>query len=140
MSIKAYFLAPFNAPTSSIALRHPIFGDSRTVNYQTVSKRTRSGQLFVYKRTPTYVSLKLTFEHLRAKALQGFSSREDIQTFFNTFAGQSLRYIDHNGQHWQCVVLSPTIDFTNQGKDQNGDLFGFTIELDATMLIGQVSG
>ncbi len=140
MSINTRFIAPFNGPTSSITLRHEIFGDSRTVNYQTVPKRTRSGQLYVYKRTPSYVNLKLTFQNLRSNAAQGMSSREDIQSFFSTFAAQSIRFIDHNGQHWQCVVLSPTIDFVNQGKDAHGDLFGFTIELDAIMLVGQTSG
>lgn len=139
MSTKAYFLHPFEGPTTSIATRHPIFGDSRNVNYQTITKRSRSGQLFAYKRTPTYVILKLTFEHLRGNALQGMSSQDQVQAFFATCAAQNIRYIDHNGQNWKCLVLSPTIEFTNQGKDQNGDLFGFTIEMNAEMLVGQVS-
>lgn len=140
MSTKAFFIYPFNGPTTTIALRRPIFGDQRTVNYQTVAKRSRSGQLYTYRRSPTYVTLKLVFEHLRSASVQGMSSQDAVQEFFRVSAAQQVRYIDHNGQHWQCTVLTPAIDYTNQGKDAYGDLFGFTIELDAFMLVGQSSG
>ncbi len=130
MSNKVHFLFPFEGPTTSIALRQPIFGDVNPNNYQIIVGHSRNGDLFSYKRTPTYQSMKLTFEKMREAPIQGFSGLEQIKTFLAAAAARKVRYIDHKQVNWSGVIISPTVEFTNQGRDSQGDQFGFSIEFE----------
>jgi hypothetical protein len=133
MSNKVIFLFPFEGPTTSIKLPQPSFGNGHNVNYQIQTGHSRSGNLFSYKRTPTYQTHKLTFDKVREASINGFSSKQQILDFLQTCAGQRVRYLDHQNQNWWCVITTPAVDFTNQGKDQNGDLFGFSLEFEGSI-------
>lgn len=134
MSNKVYLVYPFEGPTTSIVLRQPIFGDSNAVNLQTQVIHTRSGDVFAYKRTPTYQTLKLTFEKMRYSPLQGFSGKEQIKTFLALSAAKKIRYIDHNHVNWSGLIITPVIEYTNQGRDNYGDLFGFSLEFEGSII------
>lgn len=130
MSKKVHFLFPFEGPNTSIALRQPLFGNVHTTNLQVQLRHTRSGTAYAYKRTPTYQTFKLVFEKMREGPLQGFSGKEQIKTFLITSAAAKVLYIDHEGLKWSGLITNPTVDFTNQGKDDYGDLFGFSLDFE----------
>lgn len=134
MSNKVHFLFPFEGPYTSIALRQPLFGDVNVVNLQTQVRHTRNGTVYAYKRTPTYRSLKLAFEKMRQNPLQGFSGREEILNFLALSAAKKILYIDHQGIKWSGLITNPTVEFTNDGKDNYGDLFAFTLEFEGQLV------
>lgn len=134
MSNKVRFLFPFEGPTTAIILHQPIFGDSNQYNLQVVTKHSRTGKLFAYKRAPTYQTLKLTFERMRENAVQGFSGKEDIKTFLALCAAKKVRYIDHLGNNWSGIITTPVVEFTNQGRDKMGDQFGFALDFEGVRI------
>lgn len=134
LSKKVYLFYPLEGPATSIVLHQPIFGDTNVVNLQTQVKHSRNGDVYAYKRTPTYQSLKLTFEKMREAPLQGFSGKEQIKTFLELSAAKHIKYIDHAGRGWSGIIISPTVEYVNQGRDAFGDLFGFTLEFEGKLI------
>lgn len=132
MSKKVYFLFPATGPTTSMILRQPVFADSLGLNTQVQVSHSRNGDVYAYKRTPSYQTLKLTFEKMRQTAMQGFSGRAEIIAFLNASAAGKVLYIDHLGRHWTGIITTPNVEFVNQGADDNGELFGFTLEFEGS--------
>ncbi len=131
---KVYFLYPITGPTTSIALRRPVFGDANVINLQTIVRHSRNGDIYAYKRTPTYQTLKLTFERMRESPLQGFAGKEQIKMFLALSAGKRVKYIDHLNRNWGGIIITPVVDFTNQGHDSQGDQFGFSLDFEGSLI------
>jgi hypothetical protein len=105
-----YFYYPPNGPTMQVGLRNPNFGNAHALHLQTISKRSRSGVLFIFKRTPTYESFKLDFNRIDEDMFNR------LITFMKATAGQVIQYLDHKGVKWNGYILTDPFELVNDHK------------------------
>lgn len=106
-----YLLGPWATLEHVVRLPRPEYGDARRNRVQVILHRTRGGARRVYKRTPTYRSLLLSWTGLTRRKLL------ELEAFLEATAGEDVRFIDHEGRTWRGNVLTPTIDLTHEGPD-----------------------
>lgn len=124
-----WFHAPYGAYVNGMRLPEPIFGDSLDINLQTQLRHSRNGDVYMYKRTPTYQTMKLSFENIRARDVDAaFDYNSEIQgyrlcvmDFIKKYAAVECTYIPHNYNNtnnlkWRGFITTPTISITNAGK------------------------
>ncbi len=108
-----YFYYPPGAPTMQVGLKNPRFGNVHSVHLQTIAKRTRSGVLYLFKRTPTYESFKLDFDRIdETRFLR-------LIAFMKATAGQVIQYKDHKGVRWNGYILTDPFELVNDRKGLN---------------------
>lgn len=111
-----YFFWPPAGPRLQVGLRNPKFGNAHSLHLQTVSKRSRNGILYLFKRTPTYEQFKLDFDRIDETRFQNLIS------FMKNTAGQVIQYQDHKGVKWNGYILTDPFELVNdhKGLDDKG--------------------
>lgn len=113
-----YFAYPANAPKQQVNMPRPQYGNVHSVILQTVQKRSRNGQLYLFKRDPTYEQQILEFARLDESTFQ------KLITFMKLSAGNKIQYLDHKGKIWQGSILTDPFelvnDMTGPSKAANG--------------------
>lgn len=99
------FTGPFTSPTTTVTLRAPKFGNVDSVDVATIVRRNRGGEFKVSRPStwPTIEVLKMTWEGLAD------STRADLLSFMEQFAGKEVGFLDHEGKQWRGVVLTPVL-------------------------------
>lgn len=108
-----YFAWPAYSPYLQLSLRSPEFGNIQTLNTQIQAKRSRSGELYLFKRTPVYEQMKLEF----AKVDEVTFTK--IISFIKQTAGTLVTYVDHKNQRWQGYILTDPIELINDHRGPN---------------------
>lgn len=103
---------PFTAPTKSMALRNPIFGDSKTIVPKTQTRVAMDGSFYSFKSTPSLKQFNLTFEDLSRPQLLEF------EDFLISAVGSEIRFIEDNGTNWRGYITSQPIQSTVEGTGQ----------------------
>lgn len=118
---RVYFQGPWSAPTRSLMMRKPEFGNVDSVDTQTEVKRSRSGERRVYYRSPVYRAQILRFDNLSRK------KAEEVKDFFVALRGQEIRFIDHESRTWRGHVLNRNIEVVFDAPDQGAS---FSLEFE----------
>lgn len=96
----------FSFGAVEIELRNPEFGNSETLDLGLTLKRTMTGKVYTYIQTPVKYVLKMSFEAVKE------SQRDDLITFLKVTAGQTLIFLNHNGETWSGKIIDPEKTFT----------------------------
>jgi hypothetical protein len=81
----------------------------------------------MYTKTVAIASFKLDFDKLPINGCGGASTLAQVKTFFETYAGQRVKYTDYNAVERIGVVTTPTISY-KKGRE----VFGFSLEFEVT--------
>jgi hypothetical protein len=99
--------APFSAPTSITLLPNPIFGNAEGIDSETSYDEAIDGNPHTYVKRSGNMKLAFQFANIgRGKLLE-------VQELLQAYVGEQIRLIDHNGDVWRVVAISPvslTID------------------------------
>lgn len=95
----------------SITLPPPEFGDEDKIQHQRINRRTRAGELIVYKDPLWPIIETLTFR---------FTGLSDVQAkatllFLNNTIGQLITMVDYRGVTWTGVITNPDADTEQEG-------------------------
>lgn len=128
MSVKFYH--PYGGPTLGISLRNPTFGNTDKTNLQVDVKHSRNGDIYAYRRTPSYRSFKLDFENIVDANTNSFSTLDQVRAFLKQAAADFVLYIDKSGTQRKIIILTSEPELTCTGKNGCGDLYSMSLEVE----------
>jgi len=106
------FAHPYAAPTLSVILRDPEYGDSTLVNVRTQVRQSMSGEIHSFRRTSATRDLLLTFSEISKPKVQ------ELIDFLTTAAGDEIKYTDYEAVVWRgWLITNPAEFITNSKKD-----------------------
>ena len=124
---KVVLSGPFVAPTVTVQLPRPEFGDVPVLDPLVRVHRTMDGdrRAFRLNANVTHKRRRLRWEHLeRAKVFE-------LEAFFQANRGRSVRYVDHETHTWRARLLSRSIDF-EQVLREHGTSVELELDVEAT--------
>ncbi len=98
---------------TTVTLRNPTLGNVERVNIKTQFRRSMSGDIHSFKKTPNSTVLTLNFSNIL---------HADLLTFIDFLlesAGQVIAYTDHTGQAWTGYILTGPMDIVTQTHIDN---------------------
>ena len=133
MSVLVMF--PFEAPMTGFLVPDPVFGENYDLNVQVTTGHSRNGELFAYKRTPTYITQKFEFHNVPETSVykkdgtiksNGVDSIKDI---WKQAAGRYVLIIDHKGKKWKAMIIN-NLNLVCEGRNGCGNIYTFTLEFE----------
>ncbi len=107
------FEAPYAAPDTVVLLPNPVFGDSRALDVDLKHYQTLNGTRYTYIKTSANRRLTYTWEVLgRGKMLE-------LEEFFQAYAGEFIKIIDHNSKVWKASIVEGASQFTTTQLSRN---------------------
>jgi hypothetical protein len=94
--------------------RRPIFGNGDDISFQRVNRRTRGGDLVIFRDIdwPKTEVLNLTFNFVKEN--DGHRMMELIRIS----VGDIVEYVDHENRHWEGVIQNPTAELVQTGRSR----------------------
>jgi len=118
--------APATAPSYSISLPKPDFGDVRAVGLNDAATMTEDGSYVVYRRTPHPTTITLTWSMLTRKQVL------ELVAFLRDSAGETVRFRDHHLVLWDVRVLSRPHELVESLTERGGSV---TLDLEGTKVV-----
>lgn len=110
----------------SFGVHQPDFGNKETLEFSRINRRSRAGDLIIYRdsKWPDSRKLSLTFSWLTE------DEKNKFKDLLKMSLGKTITYTDHFGDIWSCFVLNPQTDIAQTGRCQ----WQLTLELQGTKL------
>jgi hypothetical protein len=112
---------PYGAPTQSVTLRNPAFGDRNQLSFARVNRTSRGGTLIVFAdpNWPKIEKLLLTVSGLKQQQI------DDFQNFLIVSLGQEIGLLDHENRQWRGIITNPDADIVENSKNNRTISFEF---------------
>lgn len=96
---------PRVSPTTTLVLKNPVFGNTDTLRFAKIDRRTRGGDRKIFSdldwsETQT---LELTIENLCATEV----TIDELLDFLNDSLGKQIGLLDWENRQWEGVILAP---------------------------------
>lgn len=123
----------FSYGIDSIVLRNPELGNTEHVDIKTQFRRSMSGDMHSFIKTPESTTLTMSFSHILHSDVMDFIS------FLLLVAGEQISYTDSDGQDWTGYILTGPLDIVAQTRIGNvlesnscKQDYSFTIDFEGT--------
>lgn len=105
----------FTYGSFTFQVRKPDFDNSTSLEFSRVNRRTRGGDLVIYRDDiwPESETLKMSF------TLLSESEKSLFQDLFQMSLGNLVRYDDYWGQAWSGIILNPQEPIVSYGIGRN---------------------
>lgn len=102
----------FTYGTKNYDFRRPILGNRNDIAFQRINRRTRGGDLIIYRDTewPKTETLNLTFDFDRDEVMKAFL------VMLRETAGNFIYYRDHENRLWYGLIQNPDAKATQEGR------------------------
>ncbi len=104
------FVAPYDAPTSVVALPNMEFNNSNALTSSVKVKQTIDGTIYAYKKTKQHEKLDWTFLLTPAKG-------EELKAAIDYYIGQYVKLIDPQAVVWRVLLSNETFSFVSRPRD-----------------------
>lgn len=113
---------PYVAPSVTLDLRMPKFGNAQQVTKNVKVRRTLTGQLRIARSStwPVVEELKMSFEALTR------AQRDALLSFVQQASGQEIGLLDHEDRQWRGIILSPNVSVSQEGRSDCDYAASFT--------------
>lgn len=94
------------------SFKNPSFGNTNDLAFQRINRKSRSGDLIVFRDTawPITESFSLTFDFLKEEDL------ERLQNLIHISTGEILKYTDFEGRIWEGIIQNPETEAVQASK------------------------
>jgi len=107
------FEAPYTAVDTIVLLPNPVFDDAIALDVDLQYYQTIDGTRYTYIKQSENRRLTYTWGSLgRGKMLE-------LEEFFQAYAGQFLRIVDHHNKIWQASLVPGESNFTTSRLSRN---------------------
>ncbi len=108
--------------TTSITLRNPDFGNRETLDIRRISRKTRGGDLVVYRDPdwPKIDTVIYKFSYLFP------DDQTRLRSFMKLTLGVDVTMLDYEGRTWTGVITDVTGDFSQEERENY--VVGFKFE------------
>jgi hypothetical protein len=116
---------PYVAPTTTLVLRNPDFGNNDRLSFQRINRVTRGGTLVVFAdpNWPKQEVLSVQVSWLKA------TEARDLLDFIEDSLGQEIGLLDWEGNQWRGIITTPDAAITHNGRHNRVISFEFEGEL-----------
>jgi hypothetical protein len=120
------FTYPYAAPTTTIDIRNPNFGNSEQFEFRRINRVSRGGTLQMYRDSawPQAERLIMTFSALEQADVKS------ILAFLNQSLGKEIGILDFESRQWRGVLLTPA----SPGKQDGIERFSITLEFEGELV------
>lgn len=112
--------------TQSIQLRNPDFGDREIIEVRRIARKTRGGDLVVYRDSSWPKTATYTWQW-------SFLTQNDLTRllyFMNQALGQEITIVDYQGRTLTpCIITTPADEVSQEGREDYKAGFTFQVEL-----------
>ena len=100
--------------TLVLTLRNPEFGDSRNLEIARINRKTRGGDLVVFRDPmwPKTEVLRFAFDYLTETKAYA------LDHFLKVSLGQEITLVDYEGRSWTGIIRAPQGSIKQQGRCQ----------------------
>lgn len=93
-------------------LRSPEFGDVNSLEFTRINRRTRGGDLIIYRDAtwPSAELFRMTFTLLKPE------EREKLFTLISRSLGKNITFQDHEGYTWNGLITNPETPITKDNR------------------------
>jgi hypothetical protein len=109
----------------SVTLRNPDFGDTDTIESRRIQRKNRGGDLIMYRDPQWPKTETLTFEFSYLKRTDLMSLLE----FIKATLGQNVVLTDYNGRTFTGIIITPSEELAQAGRENFTAKFSFQVEL-----------
>lgn len=104
---------PRVAPTTTLVLKNPEYGNQDTIQYTRIDRNTRGGdrKLFSDPKWGKTQTFQLTISNIDDLC---YVSLDSILDFLNTSLGEEIGLLDWEGRTWKGIILTPETDVIPQ--------------------------
>lgn len=109
----------------TVTLRDPDFGDTDVVEARRIQRKSRGGDLIMFRDPQWPKTETLTFEF-------SFLSRLvllQLLEFIKDTLGQDVLLTDYNGREYTGIITTPSEELAQAGRDNYTAKFSFQVEL-----------
>ena len=105
---------PYAAPTLTVILRNPEFGNTEDITFTRINRETRAGTLRIFTDPNWPVIERLSVEVNNLKA----SDKTSLLQFFNDSLGKEVGFLDHENRQWRGFIVNPdaAVSETRRGR------------------------
>jgi len=111
---------PFVNPTVTVNLRNPVFGDTWSLQFNTIARTLMTGRDEVFRPSNRPVFQKLIYEFEMMENMSTF------QAFCEATIGEEIGLVDMQNVTWRGAITSDPVEIQN--FDQTNDRWSFTFE------------
>lgn len=103
---------PYAAPTLTINVRNPSFGNSKITDNQAIVDRYRKGDLRSFRDSnwPTIEILEFNLENLTDAEVT------NLENFLETSCGEEIKLTDWENRNWKGLIVNEDLTFINEGR------------------------
>lgn len=109
MSFQIYL----STPSDGIVLPNPRLGDVRRLETGAINRDTRGGEHKAY-HSSDWGTIET---HVYEWPLLTGTEKDDLETFFAANGGKQVHIVDHNGDDWDGVFTTDTLDIRVLDRD-----------------------
>jgi len=94
-----------------LTLRSPEWGDTESLEYTRVNRRTRGGDLIIFRdeNWPKAQLFRLTFSLLK-------DEKEKVFNLIRRSLGKNIIFTDHEGYSWTGIITNPETPITKDNR------------------------
>lgn len=117
---------PFVAPTTTLVLRNPQFGNVDRLSFDRINRETRGGTLIMFADLawPRQQTLNVTVTALTKQ------QKDNLLGFLALSVGVEIGLLDHESRQWKGIIMTPDATITN--NDRGG--YTVTFEFEGALL------
>ena len=96
----------------SVTVMSPDFDNTEALQFTRVNKKTRGGDLIIFRdpQWPKSTTLTYTWKYL------GMKDRDNLMTFVSNTVGQVFNLLDYEGNNHSVYIKNPDTDFSRKQK------------------------
>jgi len=111
--------------TTSVQLRNPDFGNRDSFSYSRIMRRTRAGNLIVFRDQtwPASRTFSFTFSALKPDIA------EQLLSFMEATIGKSIQVLDYENRLWDAIIMTPAAEVSEQFRNAKSITLDFQGQL-----------
>lgn len=109
----------------TVQLRNPDFGDTDSIELRRIQRRSRGGDLILFRdgNWPKTETFTYEFSYLKRQDLM------NLIVFIQETLGQDITLTDYNGQVYTAIIITPSEDLVQSGRQNFTTRLSFQVEL-----------
>lgn len=118
---------PYVAPSLTLILRNPIFGDQNSLQFNRIQRESRGGTVQVSGDSswPRQETLRYSIEGLTD------IQADEYLDFLAASLGKEIGLLDHENRQWKGIILTPDAEVTDAGHPCR---FSVTLEFEGELV------
>lgn len=117
---------PADAPTLTVVLLNPEFGNTDTLSFNRINRESRGGTLLIFADPtwPKHERMRIQIDNMK------LATKNELRIFLESSIGREILLDDWENRTWRGIIVNPQADITQ--IDRSG--FSITLEFEGALV------